>query len=62
MEEEFGADCQEENDANAGAVAEHRFGASQGTQNMVFLSIEYFGQKQVGVRWHGNAIINLDGR
>jgi glucokinase len=39
MEEEFGAECQVENDANAGAVAEHRFGAGQGTQNMVFLTM-----------------------
>ena len=39
IEEEFGADCQVENDANAGAVAEHRFGAGQGTQNMVFLTM-----------------------
>jgi hypothetical protein len=39
MEEEFRAECQVENDANAGAVAEHRFGAGQGTQNMVFLTM-----------------------
>ena len=39
MEEEFGAECQVENDANAGAVAEHRFGAGKGTQNMVFLTM-----------------------
>jgi glucokinase len=39
MEEEFGAACQVENDANAGAVAEHRFGAGQGTENMVFLTM-----------------------
>jgi len=39
MEKEFGAECQVENDANAGAVAEHRFGAGQGTQNMVFLTM-----------------------
>jgi glucokinase len=39
MEGEFGAECQVENDANAGAVAEHRFGAGQGTQNMVFLTM-----------------------
>ena len=39
MQEEFGAECQVENDANAGAVAEHRFGAGQGTQNMVFLTM-----------------------
>jgi len=39
FESEFGAECQVENDANAGAVAEHRFGAGQGTQNMVFLTM-----------------------
>jgi glucokinase len=39
VEEEFGVECQVENDANAGAVAEHRFGAGQGTQNMVFLTM-----------------------
>jgi glucokinase len=39
LEREFGAECQVENDANAGAVAEHRFGAGQGTQNMVFLTM-----------------------
>jgi glucokinase len=39
MEEEFGVECQVENDANAGAVAEHRFGAGQGTHDMVFLTM-----------------------
>jgi len=39
IEQEFRAECQVENDANAGAVAEHRFGAGQGTQNMVFLTM-----------------------
>ena len=39
LEEEFRVECQVENDANAGAVAEHRFGAGQGTQNMVFLTM-----------------------
>lgn len=39
MEREFGAECEVENDANAGAVAEHRFGAGRGTQNMVFLTM-----------------------
>jgi glucokinase len=28
-----------ENDANAGAVAEHRFGAGQGTRHMIFLTM-----------------------
>ena len=36
---EFGAPCRLENDANAGAVAEHRFGAGKGTRNMVFLTM-----------------------
>ncbi len=39
LSEEFGAPCHLENDANAGAVAEHRFGAGKGTQNMVFLTM-----------------------
>ena len=39
LEEEFGVPCRVENDANAGAVAEHRFGAGQGCQNMVFLTM-----------------------
>jgi glucokinase len=39
LEEEFHVGCQLENDANAGAVAEHRFGAGRGCQNMVFLTM-----------------------
>lgn len=39
LEQEFGAECRLENDANAGAVAEHRFGAGQGVANMVFLTM-----------------------
>lgn len=39
IEQEFGARCQVENDANAGAVAEHRFGAGQGAKDMVFLTM-----------------------
>lgn len=39
LEKEFGACCRLENDANAGAVAEHRFGAGQGARNMVFLTM-----------------------
>ena len=39
LEREFHVGCQLENDANAGAVAEHRFGAGQGCQNMVFLTM-----------------------
>ncbi|MBZ5543744.1 MAG: ROK family protein [Acidobacteriia bacterium] len=39
LEEEFQVECLIENDANAGAVAEHRFGAGQGCQNIVFLTM-----------------------
>jgi glucokinase len=36
---EFGSPVRLENDANAGAVAEHRYGAGKGTRNMVFLTM-----------------------
>lgn len=36
---EFGCACKLENDANAGAVAEHRFGAGRGVSDMVFLTL-----------------------
>jgi len=39
LEQEFGVTCHVENDANAGAVAEHRFGAGQGCRNMIFLTM-----------------------
>jgi glucokinase len=39
LREEFGLDCSMENDANAGAVAEHRFGAGKGTRHMIFLTM-----------------------
>ena len=39
IEGEFGVTCRVENDANAGAVAEHRFGAGRGCQNMIFLTM-----------------------
>jgi glucokinase len=39
LRQEFGIDCRMENDANAGAVAEHRFGAGQGTRHMIFLTM-----------------------
>jgi glucokinase len=39
LKDEFKVDCLIENDANAGAVAEHRFGAGRGSQNMVFLTM-----------------------
>jgi len=39
LKDEFKVECLIENDANAGAVAEHRFGAGTGCQNMVFLTM-----------------------
>ncbi len=39
LSDEFKVHCLIENDANAGAVAEHRFGAGKGSQNMVFLTM-----------------------
>jgi glucokinase len=39
LQQEFGVKCQLENDANAGAVAEHRFGAGQGCRHMVFITM-----------------------
>jgi glucokinase len=39
LETEFGVECRLENDANAGAVAEFRFGAGRGVQHMVFLTM-----------------------
>lgn len=39
LEEEFAVPCALENDANAGAVAEHRFGAGRGCRHMVFLTL-----------------------
>jgi glucokinase len=39
LREEFALECSLENDADAGAVAEHRFGAGQGAQHMVFLTM-----------------------
>lgn len=36
---EFGCRVALENDANAGAIAEHRFGAGRGAQNMIFLTL-----------------------
>jgi glucokinase len=39
LEEAFQATCRVENDANAGAVAEHRFGAGVGSEHMVFLTL-----------------------
>jgi glucokinase len=39
LQREFGIECRMENDANAGAVAEHRFGAGHGTRHMIFLTM-----------------------
>lgn len=39
LREEFGVPCFLENDANAGALAELRFGAGQGATNLVFLTM-----------------------
>ncbi len=39
LRSEFGVPCRLENDANAGAVAEHRYGAGRGARNMVFLTM-----------------------
>ncbi len=36
---EFEVACALENDANAGAVAEHRFGAGRGAETMIFLTL-----------------------
>jgi glucokinase len=39
LAESFHTTCRLENDANAGAVAEHRFGAGRGAEHMVFLTL-----------------------
>lgn len=39
LEQEFHVPCHLENDANAGAVAEHRYGAGRGAQSMIFLTM-----------------------
>jgi glucokinase len=39
LEEELSARCRVENDANAGAVAEHHYGAGRGCKSMVFLTM-----------------------
>jgi len=39
LSKEFGVKCRLENDANAGAVAEHRFGAGQGAHHMIILTM-----------------------
>jgi len=39
LSREFDLECRMENDANAGALAEHRFGAGRGTRHMIFLTM-----------------------
>jgi glucokinase len=39
LEQKFGVPCNVENDANAGAVAEYRYGAGRGVGNMIFLTM-----------------------
>jgi glucokinase len=39
LRDEFGCPVHLENDANAGALAEHRFGAGKGARNIVFLTM-----------------------
>ena len=39
LEDTFGVECHLENDANAGALAEHAFGAGKGARDMVFLTM-----------------------
>lgn len=39
LQQEFALECRLENDANAGAVAEHQFGAGKGTRHMIFLTM-----------------------
>ncbi len=39
IEEQFDTGCRVENDANAGAVAEHRYGAGRGCDHMIFLTM-----------------------
>jgi glucokinase len=39
LKKEFELECRLENDADAGAIAEHRFGAGQGARHMVFLTM-----------------------
>jgi glucokinase len=39
VKEVFGLPCQLDNDANAGALGEYRFGAGRGTQSIVFITL-----------------------
>lgn len=39
LKQRFGLPCQLENDANAGAIAENRFGAGRGARHMIFVTM-----------------------
>lgn len=39
VENTFGLPCRVDNDANCGALGEHRFGAGRGTESMVYLTL-----------------------
>jgi glucokinase len=39
MEESLGLRCRVDNDANAGALGEHRFGAGRGSESMIYLTL-----------------------
>lgn len=39
LQDEFGVPCALENDADAGAIAEHRFGAGRGCRHLIFLTL-----------------------
>src|SRR5690242_5770472 len=39
LQDEFGVPCALENDADAGAMAEHRFGAGRGCEHLIFLTL-----------------------
>lgn len=39
LEQRFGVPCAVENDANAGAIAEHRYGAGVGSSDLIFLTM-----------------------
>lgn len=39
LSEEFGAPCSVDNDANAGALGEHRFGAGRGVDSLLYVTV-----------------------
>lgn len=58
LEKEFKTSCRLENDANAGAVAEHRYGAGLRCRNMIFLTMGTgFGAGLIinGLLFHGTS-------